>query len=313
MAKSIPRTNMALITKSTGTATPSPVKKDDNLLTGKALPFERTFACDVDLIDANPEQPRKVFRDEDLDSLAASLAKHGLKQPIGVQQRDDGRFLLVWGERRWRAAKALGWPTIPALLTKGDPLEVALVENVQRVDLSPFEQSDALRGLKERHGYTDEALAGIVGKDRSTVSKLLRLQHLPDRIRAEYADYEPTVRFLFALMRAASEASALATWEDWKRSLTGELLVDETPDPDAGAGDDADGRESGTCRTAEDPPEMALSALPQRVFRVLNRAQRTLGAMIEKPRRLTNEDWDRLEEMRQTIDALLERRKTECA
>lgn len=307
MAKGIPRSNMGLIAKSSDQTSANPVRLDSNALTGKAVPFERPFACDIGLVVTNPDQPRKIFREEDLASLAASLAKHGLKQPIGVQQQANGEYLLVWGERRWRAARALGWPTITAVLTAGDPLEVALVENVQRVDLSPFEQSDALQGLKERHGYTDEALAGIVGKDRSMISKLLRLQSLPELIRKEYAEHEPTLRFLLTLTRAASKASALAMWDQWKSGAA-------VGTPDAGgepltpkaAGEDG---ERTSHKPAEKSPEMALSALPQRVYRVLSRAQETIGAMVERPRPLTDEDWERLKRMRSLIDTLLEQRK----
>lgn len=309
MAKSIPRSNMGLITKSSDQTSVNPVRLDSNALTGKAVPFERPFACDIGLVVTNPDQPRKIFREEDLVSLAASLDRHGLKQPIGVQQRANGEYLLVWGERRWRAARSLGWPTITAVLTAGDPLEVALVENVQRVDLSAFEQSDALQGLKERHGYTDEALAGIVGKDRSMISKLLRLQALPQVIREEYAEHEPTLRFLLTLTRAASEASALALWDQWKSSCApGDLGLGAEPPQVKNAGEDG---KRPSHSPADTPPEMALSALPQRVFRVLSRAQDTIGAMVEKPRPLTDEDWERLMRMRSLIDTLLEQRKTE--
>jgi len=307
MAKGIPRSNMGLITKSSDQSSANPVRLDSNALTGKAVPFERPFACDVGLVVTNPDQPRKIFREEELASLAASLDKHGLKQPIGVQQQANGEYLLVWGERRWRAARSLGWPTITAVLTAGDPLEVALVENVQRVDLSPFEQSDALQGLKERHGYTDEALAGIVGKDRSMISKLLRLQSLPKAVREEYADHEPTLRFLLTLTRAASEASALALWDQWKSGgASGEPSLGAEPPQVGPAGEDG---KRPSHNPAGAPPEMALSALPQRVFRVLNRAQETIGAMVEKPRPLTDEDWERLKRMRSLIDTLLEQRK----
>lgn len=307
MAKGIPRSNMGLIAKSSDQNSASPVRLDSNALTGKAIPFERPFACDIGLVVTNPDQPRKIFRDEDLASLAASLDRHGLKQPIGVQQQANGEYLLVWGERRWRAARALGWPTITAVLTAGDPLEVALVENVQRVDLSPFEQSDALQGLKVRHGYTDEALAGIVGKDRSMISKLLRLQSLPGVIRKEYAEHEPTLRFLLTLTRAASEASALAMWTQWK---SGNKPATPDPDGEPPQGQNVAEDDERSPRTpVGKPTEMALSALPQRVFRVLNRAQETISAMVEKPRPLTDDDWERLTQMRSLIDTLLEQRK----
>jgi ParB family chromosome partitioning protein len=136
-------------------------------------------------IRSNPDQPRKSFSEEALAELAASIDRHGLIQPIVVVERDDG-FTIVAGERRFRAIQSLGHQTTPALvLTNGVTDELALVENIQREDLHPLEEAEAIQCLMERHGYTQEAVAGIVGKARSTITNTLKLNKLPERIKKE--------------------------------------------------------------------------------------------------------------------------------
>jgi ParB family transcriptional regulator, chromosome partitioning protein len=134
---------------------------------------------------SNPDQPRKSFSEGALAELAASIDRHGLIQPIVVVERDDG-FTIVAGERRFRAIQSLGHGTIPALvITSGMTDELALVENIQREDLHPIEEAEAIQCLMDRHGYTHEAVAGIVGKARSTITNTLKLNQLPERIKQE--------------------------------------------------------------------------------------------------------------------------------
>lgn len=134
---------------------------------------------------SNPDQPRKSFSEEALAELASSIDRHGLIQPIVVIERDDG-FTIVAGERRFRAIQSLGHETIPALvIADGVTAELALVENIQREDLHPLEEAEAIQCLMERHGYTQEEVAGIVGKARSTITNTLKLNKLPERIKQE--------------------------------------------------------------------------------------------------------------------------------
>jgi ParB family chromosome partitioning protein len=134
----------------------------------------------LDRIDANPEQPRRVFDAEQLERLAESIRVHGVLQPIVVGRAGD-RYELVVGERRWRAAREAGLDSIPAVVAEidaQDRLEVALVENVQRHDLNPIELGFAFRTLAET-GATQDDIGRRVGLDRSTIANHLRLLELP--------------------------------------------------------------------------------------------------------------------------------------
>lgn len=140
----------------------------------------------VDEVRANPEQPRTRFDEESLGEMAASIKEVGVLQPVVVRP-DDGGYLLVAGERRWRAAKLAGLATIPAVVRGevSDPTLVeALVENVQREDLTPLEEAHAYRQLLEEYGMTQEEVADRVGKSRPAVSNTLRLLQLPAEIQA---------------------------------------------------------------------------------------------------------------------------------
>lgn len=139
----------------------------------------------VDDIRPNPDQPRSRFDDESLAELAASLKEVGVLQPVVVTSTDEG-FVLIAGERRWRAAKQAGLSTIPAVVrgASGDSTLVeALVENVQRRDLTPLEEAHAYKQLLEDYGMSQEQVAGRVGKSRPAVSNTLRLLQLPGPIQ----------------------------------------------------------------------------------------------------------------------------------
>lgn len=142
----------------------------------------------LSLIDANPAQPRTSIRPEALEQLARSIQESGVVQPILVRPVSNGRFQIIAGERRFRAAQKLGLSTIPAVVrTVADDrvLEFALVENIQREELTPIEEAQALRRLQDELGLTQEALASKVGKDRATVANSIRLLRLPADVREE--------------------------------------------------------------------------------------------------------------------------------
>lgn len=142
----------------------------------------------LSLIDANPEQPRTTIRPEALEQLARSIQESGVVQPILVRPAANGRYQIVAGERRFRAAQKIGLATIPAVVrTVADErlLEFALVENIQREELTPIEEANALRRLQDELGLTQESLAGKVGKDRATVANTLRLLRLPGEVQEE--------------------------------------------------------------------------------------------------------------------------------
>ncbi|RNC85795.1 MAG: ParB/RepB/Spo0J family partition protein [Balneola sp.] len=141
----------------------------------------------VDHIRANPHQPRKEFDEERLDELSDSIKKHGLIQPITVRYIGEKRFELISGERRLRAAKLAGLEDIPAYVREADDeqsMAFALVENIQREELNPLEVAFAYKRLLEEFSYTQAEVAEKVGKNRTTVTNMLRLLNLPDFIQA---------------------------------------------------------------------------------------------------------------------------------
>lgn len=161
------------------------------------------------LIDANPHQPRISIRPESLDQLARSIEQSGVVQPILLRPAANGRFQIIAGERRFRAAQKIGLSTIPSVvraIADDRVLEFALVENIQREGLTPIEEAQALKRLQEELGLTQEALAGKVGKDRATVANTLRLLRLPAEIREN----------LHSGALSAGHARALLSLEDPK-------------------------------------------------------------------------------------------------
>jgi len=144
---------------------------------------------DLDKIVPNEYQPRKVFSDDKLQELAASIKEQGVIQPIIVHRAVSG-FQLIAGERRWRASRIAGLKTIPALVkeaTKRELLEMALIENIQREDLNPLEAAEAYKRLQDEFKLTQEDLAKRVGKERSTVTNFLRLLGLPKEVKHDLA------------------------------------------------------------------------------------------------------------------------------
>ena len=138
------------------------------------------------LIDPKSGQPRKSFDPDQLAGLASSIAEHGVLQPILVRASGNGRYQIIAGERRWRAAKMAGITEIPAIELDRDDLaaaEIALVENVQREDLNPIEEAGAFRALAEEFGMTQEDLSRRVGKSRSYIANAVRLTELPDEAK----------------------------------------------------------------------------------------------------------------------------------
>ncbi len=165
----------------------------------------------VDEIQPNPEQPRSRFDDDSLDELAASITEVGVLQPV-VVRRGEGGYVLVAGERRWRAAKKAGLDTIPAVVreSSGDAALVeALIENVQRQDLTPLEEAHAYKQLLEEYGMTQEDVAKRVGKSRPTVANTLRLLHLPGPIQAMVDSGALTAGHARALLGLDDERLAL--------------------------------------------------------------------------------------------------------
>jgi ParB family transcriptional regulator, chromosome partitioning protein len=176
-------------------------------------------------IRANPHQPRTSFDEESLASLAASVREVGVLQPVLVRQTGEGAYELIAGERRWRAAKRAGLPTIPAIVkdvSEHARVEQALIENLHRQDLGPLEEAGAYQQLIEDFGLTHEQLSVRVGKSRASITNSLRLFQLPPAVQKLIADNQLTAGHARALLgtpdRAFQEALA-------RRAVAEELSV----------------------------------------------------------------------------------------
>lgn len=146
----------------------------------------------IEDLQPDPNQPRKYFNPEAMQDLANSVKQKGIIQPVIFRRDSEGKFLLVAGERRWRAAKMAGLEQIPAILrTDNNVFEVSLIENLQRENLRPIEEAEALSRMTEEHGYTQEKLAFVIGKAKSTISETISLNRLPETIKEEVRRAEP--------------------------------------------------------------------------------------------------------------------------
>ena len=137
---------------------------------------------DISLIYANPNQPRKNFDEVALKELSTSIKTHGIIQPIVLNKAEDGKFMIIAGERRWRAAKMAGLTQVPAFVRNYTPKqikEIAIIENLQREDLNPIEAAKAIKQLMEEYDLTQEAVADRIGKSRPAIANTLRLLTLP--------------------------------------------------------------------------------------------------------------------------------------
>lgn len=155
----------------------------DALITDKG---QEIIQIELGRITPGRHQPRKVFKDNALKELAASIKQKGVLQPVLVNRQGDGSFSLIAGERRLRASKIAGLKRIPAIVKDTDPedtLEVSLIENIQREDLGPIETAQAFQRLLKQYGLTQEKLSEKVGKERATVANYLRLLKLPEEIK----------------------------------------------------------------------------------------------------------------------------------
>lgn len=195
-----------------------------------AADLPRLLELDVAAVRPNPDQPRRTVDEAGLAELAASIERHGLLQPVAVREDPDGGgYMLVAGQRRLLAHARLGRPRIAALVVRGPPDELALVENLQRQDLAPLDEAAALAALRARHGYRLDDLARALGKARSTVSELLSLDGLPEAVKAEVRTSERPVAksVLVELAREPDERRRLALWRRLRRAGAGGATVRE--------------------------------------------------------------------------------------
>jgi len=213
----------------------------------------------VEFIVASPNNPRRHFAPEDLEDLTNSIREKGVMQPILVRPSptEPDQYELVAGERRWRASQRAGLHEVPVIIREVDDreaLELAIIENVQRADLNPLEESKGYDQLMDQFGYTQNDLAQVIGKSRSHVANTLRLMKLPAEVQQFVSDGALTAGHARALI-TATDPAALA-----KRVIDGGLSVRETENlaQKQAQSEDSEARPAKGAKTAKDADTLAL-------------------------------------------------------
>ena len=266
-----------------------PEAAETNALFGLTGTLPRLIEADVASILGNPEQPRTVFDQGELEALATSIERVGLQQPILVREGPaKGQYVLVAGERRLRAHHILKRTTIPAIITRGRPEEVALIENVQRVDLDAVDLARGLGRLMERHAYTQAAVGALIGCTEAEISRRLSVLRLPEEILAEYreraGDISRSLLIEIAAVEDPGRQSAL-----WQKAKQGVSVKEIRAEKNEG-------------KTSSRARPLSLKAAGQSLDRMADE----LARMSIIQRQLLPEHWDRLRVLRARIDALLE-------
>ncbi|ADE17013.1 parB-like partition protein (plasmid) [Nitrosococcus halophilus Nc 4] len=263
-------------------------KINRNVFFHTSLDLPRIIEIDLKNLRENPDQPRKVFDETALQELADSIEQHELIQPIAVApdpENEDG-YIVVAGERRFRAFKQLGRETIPAIVTQGNHDEIALIENLQRVDLNPLEEAEALEQIMDRYDYTQIELSKVIGKARNTVNELLRLNTLPQEIKEEYrsrtSDSVVSKSVLIELTRIKNKDKQLKLWEELKAGATVRVA--------------RKAKREGTANKMSSSPAMQLLSAGRRFTKKLE------GIAAHD---LNNEQFSTLLELREKIDNLI--------
>lgn len=246
----------ALIPKRLSTSGANQSSEQQSLATGEVI--ER---LPVDRIDANPRQPRRHFDYQALEDLTASIKAHGILQPLIVSRGSNGRYELITGERRWRAAKILNLKTVPAVIrdvTTQAKLELALIENIQRKDLNPMEEAEAFHALIDEFGLTQDAVAEQVGRNRVTVANALRLLQLPAEIQKSLRDGRISAGHAKVILGAPGPQAQLALW---RKILKEDLTV---------RGGEVAGQHLRRPKPAKSSPEPILNRFEDALRRKLN-------------------------------------------
>lgn len=211
----------------------------DALLGDAPAAAEASSEIAIDQIDVNPRQPRKAFDPAALDELARSIKASGVIQPVVVRRAAGGRWQLIAGERRWRAARQAGLERIPAVVreaTDAESLELALVENLLREDLNPMEEAEAYQQVLTEFGWTQEQLAQRIGRDRSSIANTLRLLRLPPPIQDDLRGGRLTMGHAIALLALTGSEDQLKLREEilahsWSVRATEESVKTRRPAP----------------------------------------------------------------------------------
>ncbi|MCA9572607.1 MAG: ParB/RepB/Spo0J family partition protein [Myxococcales bacterium] len=248
----------------------------DSALDVEAGPLDQAGSRTVPLdeIRPNPEQPREVFDKEALESLAASIRQHGLLTPL-VVRRHEGRYVLIAGERRFRAAGLAGLTEVPVMVREADDasvqLELALVENLQRTDLDPVEEARGYKRLVDEYGYTQDQVAVRVGRQRPTIANALRLLKLPEFALLALRDGRITAGHARALLPLDDETAvktvlAKVIAQGLSVRATERMVRDLTRAPVPRTGDDGENRRAMdyATRLLRDALRTSVAILPKK-------------------------------------------------
>ena len=178
--------------------------------------MRKTTEIPIDMIKANDQQPRENFGEEQLMELRDSIKEFGILQPLIIKKQDDGRYMLIEGERRLRAASMAGLNKVPAIIkdaTEEEAGMIALVENIQRENLGYIEEAKAYRTLMEKYGISQMELSEKLGKNQSTISNKIRLLSLPEDIQEILVDNKLTERHARALLKVEDDNSRMGILE----------------------------------------------------------------------------------------------------
>lgn len=196
---------------------PDNQQQDSTIQTNQqSIPDSNILEIAPDDIKANPNQPRTHFNEQDIEQLARSIKEHGILQPLLVSATKNGTYQLIAGERRWRAAKIANLERVPVLVRETNPqeiLELALIENIQRADLSALEEASAYQKLANDFQLTQQEIADRVGKSRTTITNTLRLLELPHEIQQSLNNNEITEGHARALLGLSDIGDMIQTLE----------------------------------------------------------------------------------------------------
>ena len=287
------------------------IEEAGGTLVTKDSRFRHTFEAPVDRIRPDPDQSRKAFSETEIAALAATMAEQGQLQPVLIRRDPErrGSYVLVAGERRWRAAKLNGWESILAIEYDGDPEVAALVENLQRVDLTPVEEARGLRRLIEGKGWTQAHAAEALGKTKGEISATLRILTLPDAVLEEVLTSELDIPRNALVELARIEDLRLR--EDLVRlARVGGLTIRAVRAAKQREGGRADVRgENEHAPTAEAPPAATDDRRPSTGMRLtshaLDRIVAHLRVLREAGKPVRPADRERLEALRREINVLL--------
>ena len=266
------------------------IEEADNTFIAGTSRFKHSFEAPIEAIDPDPGQARKAFDEAGLKALAETMQAEGQLQPVLVRRAPGKgrRWILVAGERRWRAAKAIGWKAILAIEFDGDPEVASLLENLQRVDLAPREEASALQRLIDGKGWTQLQAAEALGKTKSDVSGVLKILSLPDQVLDVLTSEHPAARNVLIELARLPDGPARRQLIDQARG--GRLTVKAIRLSRSGSSDD-------------EAKEVSHASFN---FIVLERVAARLNDLRSTSPKVNEANRARLLRLRQEIDALLD-------